>query len=205
MLRHTVPEAVRTPLFEDVVEWLGETIRQTDSSLLDEWESLTDPEHVLASAHDAPAPPPRPLSRQERGFTVMIRNAMWARVELMARDDLDGLVRMERNAADRTEPAREVVVGRSVWDEALEEYYAEHDEILLGADARGPALLQVGQERQGIPAGVDGDVSARVREVRQTLHDPEGHHDWVVDAVVDCDASDGAGELVLAVTSVRRL
>ena len=45
-LRQTVPEAHRTPELEDLVEWLGETVRQTDSSLLDEWEALTDPEHV---------------------------------------------------------------------------------------------------------------------------------------------------------------
>ena len=42
-LRQTVPDAHRTPELEDLVEWLGETVRQTDSSLLDEWEALTDP------------------------------------------------------------------------------------------------------------------------------------------------------------------
>ena len=29
---------------DDLVEWLGETVRQTDSSLLDEWEALADPD-----------------------------------------------------------------------------------------------------------------------------------------------------------------
>ena len=39
-LRQTVPESHRSPQLEEVVEWLGETVRQTDSSLLDEWEAL---------------------------------------------------------------------------------------------------------------------------------------------------------------------
>ena len=43
-LRQTVPEAHRTAELDDLVEWLGETVRQTDSSLLDEWEALTDPD-----------------------------------------------------------------------------------------------------------------------------------------------------------------
>ena len=43
-LRQTVPEEHRTPELDDLVEWLGETVRQTDSSLLDEWEALTDPD-----------------------------------------------------------------------------------------------------------------------------------------------------------------
>ena len=59
-----------------------------------------------------------------------------------------------------------------------------------------PALLQVDPQ-------VDGH--RRTWRVRQTIHDPEGHHDWVVDAVVDLDASDEAGELVLATEAMRRL
>ena len=66
-LRQTVPEAHRTPELDDLVEWLGETIRQTDSSLLDEWEALSDPEHVPGRvAHHEPPPPPRPISKQGR-------------------------------------------------------------------------------------------------------------------------------------------
>ncbi|HXH77748.1 DEAD/DEAH box helicase [Nocardioides sp.] len=205
-LRQTVPESHRTPELDDLVEWLGETIRQTDSSLLDEWEALSDPAHVPGRvAHHEPPPPPRPISKQGRTFEVMVRNAMWARVDLVSRDDLDGLMRLERAAAERTEPSRGVGMGRSVWDAAIEDYYAEHDTVLLDADARGPALLVLGPERAGEPVGAEEGTSARVREVRQIIHDPEGHHDWVIDALIDCDASDEAGELVLPTVAMRRL
>jgi superfamily II RNA helicase len=205
-LRQTVPESHRAPEVEDVIEWLGETVRQTDSSLLDEWEALSDPDHASSAvAHHEPPPPPRPLSKQERPFTVMLRNAMWARVDAVSRDDLDGLVRLERAAADRTDPPRQVVVGRSVWDAALEAYYAEHDRVLTDGDARGPDLLVVGEERTGEPVGAEEGTTARLRDVRQTIHDPEDHHDWVIEAVVDCDATDSAGELVLATVAMRRL
>jgi hypothetical protein len=96
-------------------------------------------------------------------------------------------------------------VGRSVWDTALEDYYADHDTVLTDADARGPDLLLVGEERTGEPVGVEEGTTARVRDVRQTVHDPAGDHDWVIEAVVDCDATDEAGELVLATRAVRRL
>ena len=206
-LRQTVPEAHRTPELEDLIEWLGETIRQTDSSLLDEWEALADPAHADShvTQHQAPAPP-RPLSRQGRAFEVMIRNAMWARVALVARDDLDGLMRLERAAADHVEPARTVVMSRSTWDAAIEAYYAEHDVVLTDAEARGPSLLCIGAEVEGLAAGCPDDADAvLIREVRQTIHDPEGHHDWVIDAVVDCAASDEAGTLVLATVALERL
>jgi len=130
---------------------------------------------------------------------------MFARVLLCARDDLDGLMRLERAAADRTDPPRQVLMTRSRWDEALEAYYADHHVLDTGADARGPELLVVGPDETGVPGGADEDTTARIRRVRQTLHDPEGHHDWVLDGVVDCDASDAAGELVLTVVEVHRL
>jgi hypothetical protein len=207
-LRQTVPDSHRTPELEELVEWLGETVRQTDSSLLDEWEALTDPERVAEVAAGEVRPQSRPISQQDRAFRVMVRNAMFRRVELAARDDLDGLVRLERLAADRVDPPRSVVMGRSVWDAALEEYFAEHDEILLGADARGPRLLQVAAGDgvpPGVAAGTEDETPRRLWRVTQTIDDPEGHHDWVIEAVVDLDASDEAGEAVVQGTAFRRL
>jgi superfamily II RNA helicase len=203
-LRQTVPDAHRSPELEEIVEWLGETIRQTDSSLIDEWEALTHPDEVLGH-RDEPPPPPRPLSAQERVLTVMVRNAMFARVSACARDDLDALLRLERAAADHGDPPREVVMTRSRWDEALEAYYAEHDTIATDADARGPAYFWLGPAEEAEPPGAGEGVVARVRKVRQTLADPAGHRDWVIEATVDLDASDEAGELVLAATALRSL
>jgi hypothetical protein len=136
---------------------------------------------------------------------VMVRNAVFRRVELAARDDLDGLMRVERAAADRFDPPREVVMTRSRWDQGLEDYFAEHDEIGTGPGARGPSLFQVSAER-GLPAGVDDDAApGRIWLVRQVIDDPAGDHDWVVEATVDLDASDELGEAVVAATGLRRL
>lgn len=79
---------------------------------------------------------------------------------------------------------------RDAWDAALEEYYAEHDSVLTDASARGPDHFALSDDR---------------RQVRQTIADPEGHHDWVIEATVDIEASDELGELVLTTTAMRRL
>ena len=212
-LRQTVAERHRTPELEDLQEWLGETVRQTDSSLLDEWEALNDPEHAERSVadlaqHGAP-PPPRPLTQQARAFRVMVRNAMWRRVDLVARDDVGGLAALEQHAAEQVEPPREPVLDRAGWDAALEAYYAQHDTVGTDADARGPELLQV-EATTGVPPGLpddgeDGGAERRLWRVTQTLADPEGDRDWVVEAVVDLDATDAVGELVLLTTALRCL
>ncbi|QHC02441.1 DUF3516 domain-containing protein [Epidermidibacterium keratini] len=205
-LRQTLPETHRSPEVDDIIEWLGETIRQTDSSLLDEWDALAHPDDVPTDvATHAPPPPPRPLSKQTRPFEIMIANAMFARVQAISRDDVGALVRIETETAQLTDPPREVVVDRSAWDAALDAYYDEYDDVLIDADARSRNLLAIGAEETGEPVGTDGEITARIRAVRQSLHDPEANHDWVIDAVVDCDASDETGSLVLAATRFHRL
>ncbi len=202
-LRQTVPEAHRSEQLEEVVEWLGETIRQTDSSLLDEWEALSHPDDGAPVA-GVGAAPSRPLS-QQRSLSVMVRNAMFARVLMCARDDVDSLARVEAETAARTEPPRRAPMDRGAWDRALELYYADHDDLLTDADARGPAYFSLGEEERGPQPGGDEDVVVRVRRVRQTLADPAGDRDWVLEAVVDLDATDEIGDLVLLSTALRRM
>ena len=81
---------------------------------------------------------------------------------------------------------------REAWDSAIGDYFAEHDSVGTDSDARGPDLFDL--ERTG-----------RRWPVRQTLADPAGHHDWVIEAEVDADASDELGDLVLTTTAMRRL
>ena len=182
-LRQTVPEPARTDELEDLIQWLGEVTRLTDSSLLDEWARLTR----LSGAGPAEEPPPptRSVTGNERAFRVLVRNAMFRRVQLAAADDIEGLL-----ALDAGDPGR--TMSFTDWDRALGEYYDEHDTIGLDADARGPGLLVV-------------EADGRTWRLRQIIDDPAGNHDWAVTAEIDLDACDAAGDLVLHVTGFGRL
>lgn len=179
-LRSGVPAAARTEELTDIVEWLGELVRQVDSSLLDEWEQLTSPEQP----HDAPvAVParPRPLTGNERAFTAMVRNVLFRRVELFARRRWAELGALDTGSgwtADR-------------WAQVGEGYFDEHDDVGTGADARGPALLII-------------DRTPQVWRVRQIFDDPAGDHDWGFTAEVDLAESDEAGAAVLRVLDAGR-
>ena len=117
-LRRTVPEEAKTDELDDIIEWLGETVRQTDSSLLDEWEALTDPESVerasaaiAANAGPPTPPPPRPITANVRTFTVMVRNAMFQKVQLAARDRYGELAELEAAAAALSDPPGRPAMG----------------------------------------------------------------------------------------------
>jgi hypothetical protein len=172
-LRSGVPANARTEEVTDIVEWLGELVRQVDSSLLDEWEQLTNPDRPLDAPVAIPARP-RPLTGNERAFTAMVRNALFRRVDLFARRRWYDLGLLDDDAGWTSER----------WAEVGDAYFAEHDEVLTGADARGPALLII-------------DRQPRVWQVRQILDDPAGDHDWFLDVEVDLEASDEEGSAVL--------
>ena len=175
-LRQTVPDEARTEEVVDLTEWLGELVRQVDSSLLDEWEQL-------ALGTDGPLEPaaveqrPRPVTGNARAFRRLVRNAMFRRVELVALRRPDLLAELDPDVD---------------WVEALEAYSADHPSVGTGPDARGPELFQVQEE--------PGRWS-----VRQVLDDPAGDRDWALEAEVDLAASDEEGVAVVRCSGLVRL
>ncbi len=182
-LRQTVPEGFRTEELEDLIAWLGEMTRLVDSSLLDEWAQLTELGAEDVTFAEEPPPPSRPVTGNERAFRVLVRNAMWRRIQLMERDDVEALAVLDAGGP----------MTRMAWDEALGRYWDEHDDLLVDADARGPQYFDVEPQTGG-----------RVWLVRQVVDDPDGNHDWAVHARADLDASDEAGELVIHSLSFAR-
>jgi hypothetical protein len=179
-LKQTVPDEAKTEELADFIEWLGELIRQVDSSLIDEWEKLSHPDPDSDSAPVRAEP--RGVTRNTRAFRVLVRNSLFRRVTLAALrrygdlGDLDG--------GDGWNAA--------AWAEALGGYFEQHDELGTGPDARGPSMLIV---EEGKTAWT----------VRQIFDDPAGDHDWGISATVDLAASDEEGSAVLHVTDVGQL
>ncbi len=186
-LRRTVPAAARVEELDDIVEWLGELTRQVDSSLLDEWETMSSGADLVMAAAVRPCldERARPVTGNDRAFRVLVRNAMFRRVELAAGRDWATLGELDGEAGWTAE----------AWRDALSEYWSEHASILTDADARGPDLLRV---ETGLGDGASWTV-------HQTIHDPEGFHDWRISAEVDLQASDLAGEAVIRLTDVGML
>lgn len=183
-LRQTVPDQAKDEPLQDLIEWLGETVRQVDSSLLDEWEALTNPDSGPQAASSAPPPPPRPVTGNERAFTAMVRTAMFRRVELAARDDWAGLGTFESESAALAEPPLPVAMDAEAWDIALGEYWDSYDHIGTSSQAGGPDLFRI--ERQ----------PGRWL-VTQVIDDPDGNHDWRIVAEVDLAASDASGAAIV--------
>ena len=174
-LRSTVPTSARTEELDDLVEWLGEVVRHTDSSLLDEWESLANPTDEPLTEVRSPSEG-RALSANPRALRVMVRQSMFRRVELVALRRFAALAALDGGLT------------QDEWEAAAAGYRAEYDDLGTGPQARGPALFRIDDE--------DADHWV----VTQILDDPDGDHDWRITAELDLAATDEAGELVLVTT-----
>ncbi|MGH3977709.1 MAG: DEAD/DEAH box helicase [Pseudonocardiaceae bacterium] len=180
-LRQTVPDEAKTEELADLVEWLGELVRQVDSSLLDEWEQLAEPGAARPVAVPVDERPPS-VTSNSRAFRVLVRNALFRRVELAARRRWDELGDLDGPAGWDAQR----------WSLALEPYFDMFDDIGTGPDARGPGLLLI-------------DEQPDRWTVRQILDDPAGDHDWGISAEIDLAASDEAGTATVRVTGVDQL
>ena len=182
-LRQTVPDEAKTEELADVVEWLGELVRQVDSSLLDEWEKLAaGADGVEALVRPPVDQGPAGVTANTRAFRVMVRNALFRRVELAALHRWDLLGELDAAAG----------WGAEAWRTALEPYFALHADIGTGPDARGPSMLTIEEQPERLV-------------VRQVLDDPAGDRDWAITAEVDLAASDEEGHAVVWVTAVEPL
>ncbi|MBQ9919056.1 MAG: DUF3516 domain-containing protein [Microbacterium sp.] len=177
-IRQTVPVDAQTPDLLDLIAWLGELVRQVDSSLVDEWEQLINP----ADDPSAPVVPPAPPSilTNRRAFVVLVRNEMFRRVQLAALQRDDELVGLDPDVD---------------WPGVLDRYFDEHDSIGTGGASRSSALVDIDES-----AATDG-----VWRVEQTIDDPAGDHDWRIRAEVDLAASEEEGTAIVRVTEVLRL
>ena len=180
-LRQTVPTEAKSEEVVDLESWLGELVRQTDSSLLDEWEALSNPDQITVPTSPVEQGPP-PVTANARAFRVLVRNAMFRRVELAALGRWGALGDLDADAGWNAD----------AWRDALAPYLVKHGEVPWGPNARGPHLLVIDQEPS-------------VWKVRQIIDDPAGDHDWAITAEVDLAASDAAGEAVVRVTGVGGL
>jgi superfamily II RNA helicase len=177
--RQTIPDEAKTEELLDLIEWLGELVRQVDSSLIDEWESMINPVGELGI--DAPVLPPVPhgVTTNVRAFRTLVRNELFRRVQLADLGDYEQLGELDVAAgfdADR-------------WGDAMDDYFDAHGSLGTGGDARSAAMLDIRQ-------------SPTEWTVRQIFDDPAGDHDWGISATIDLAESDAEGVAVVRVTAV---
>ena len=162
ILVQTVPEGARTDEIISVIEYFREMLGEVDSSLVDEWERLKNPELLAAKLALRNEKEAKRLSEQQKNEAalrlektrlVAIRNEALRCIRDLSNRSFERLAKMgELDAASL--------------EQKLEEYYQDHESILLDQKARSPHLSQIEQKE-------DGSYM-----LEQILRDPDDHGDW---------------------------
>jgi superfamily II RNA helicase len=195
-LVQTVPDQTKTETVFELEFYLRDMLRRVDSSLMEEWERMMDPARAGQAARPGDAgqaahpDEPPDITRDAKTFTASIRARLFAflRDWSIGRDEsaLEGIDAPEDAGGQPWAPER--------LRQAREAHLAEHGPLRLDPEARNLRHTRV----------VPSDDGTRW-VVQQTIVDPDGFNDWILEIETDLAASRAAGEPVLALRRIGSL
>jgi superfamily II RNA helicase len=185
-LVQTVPAPAKTEETAEIELFLGTMVRAIDASLLEEWEQLRPGSRPAPRAPDEVASETPDVTRDERGFTLLVRNAMFQLVKALAKRDYGAAEQLIDPAPGQTAPA---------WPASrilatMLPFFVEHVAIRTDPAARAPHNTRIEKTEVG------------TWKVSQSLFDADDANDWVIEAVVDLERSRGEGRPVFWVDRI---
>ncbi len=194
VLAQTVPDSAKNEQVREMELYLGTMIRQVDSSLLDEWEKMRDPNYRPGETKEVRPPgaeeAAQDITRDTKAFTAGIRNRIFTFLRGLVIEDYEqaiGNLSSPHDAEGQLWTAARLQV-------ALDAYYADHERLCLEPNARNARHTYV------VPA-----EDKKSWRVQQMLVDPEEHNDWVAEFDVDLAASRQQNDPVLRLRRIGSL
>lgn len=185
VLAQTVPPMAKTEDLVEAEDYFGELLRTVDSSLLDEWEKLRNPDYVPLEERPVAERKAVAFTRNRPAFTRALRNAVFTLLKAFAEGNTAAILAQIEPADPDGQPWNAARI-----EALLDGYYAEHERIRLDPEARAAKHSRISDEQ------------ARRWTVEQALVDPEELNDWFLKLAIDLDRSDAEARPVLILESL---
>jgi superfamily II RNA helicase len=185
VLSQTVPPAMKTADLIEAEQFFEDILRGVDSSLLEEWEKLRNPDYVPEEEKPAAERKVVAFTRNKPAFLRALRNAVFDLVKALSREDGAAVLGM-------IEPldGEGVAWSRPRIDALLDDYFAGHERIRLDPEARAAKHTRISEEEP------------RKWIIEQALVDPEELNDWILRIAVDLDRCDAEHSIVMTLESM---
>jgi len=168
VLAHTVPERFKNEEILEMQDYLREMLQRVDSSLLDEWQRMQNPEFILPDEREEPLPPFAVSERMVKALVLQFLVA-WGKGDFAA-------------AADCLEPSEEFNEKKLA---ALHKQYTEtRKELRMDAEGRSNKHTSIDKR---------GDIWL----VQRMLQDYDEQNDWQAEFTVDLAESKREERLVI--------
>lgn len=203
VLTQTVPAEMKTEPVVEMEEYFGELIRGIDSSLLEEWERMRNPDFVAEEVADKPARPSSfDITRDHANFRKLVRLRILGFLQAVAAHDWDAALdalalpgAKDADTEDAPDPRRRAET-RSI-ETAFAPFFDEHLRLRLDPEGRSAKHTHF-DEVEHLNAASEWAVS-------QVLVDPDDANDREARFVVDLVACRATGEIILRFLDVREL
>ena len=177
VLSQTVPECAKTDEVVEMEDYFRELIRGIDSSLLEEWERLKNPEFIAAAKSDADQPA-RPASfditRDAPAFRRLVRTAIFGFLQDVAAREFDSaLSRLRTSEAAAPADNDPISPDARKLEAVFAAYFDARTRFRLDPEGRSPKHTHWSEENAAPTA--DGGKQWLVAQV---LIDAEEQNDW---------------------------
>jgi superfamily II RNA helicase len=199
VLAQTVPATAKTEPVQEMEDYFRELIRGIDSSLLEEWERLRNPDFVAGDGADADGKPARPatfdITRDTVAFRRLVRTAMFGFLQdVAAREWESAAARLATGEAGvgLTENTPASPEAKRI-EAAFTPYFDAHGRFRLDPEGRSAKHTHWSE--------ADNAGSAEW-QVAQVLIDSSDANDWEASFAVSLADSRAANRAVLRFESV---
>ena len=203
VLSQTVPDGYKNDELREMEDYLGDMIRRTDSSLLEEWEKMAHPEDYQKRLEEGAAEDEAEkafgadkaaadITYDKKRFLGMVRQRIFQIMGNLAKQDFAAVL---DSLANDLEEGQMLVDGEgkpwteNTLTEIMAAYTAEHHKFRLDVEGRALAHTIVTYE---------GDVM----HIQQMLQDEEEFNDWSIDFEINLAESREAGMPLLKMTRI---
>ncbi len=174
VLAQTVPDTAKTDQVIEMEDYFRELIRGIDSSLLDEWEKLRNPEFVPAETDAQPARPATfDVTRDADGFRRLVRTAVLGFLQDVAAHDWEAAcLHFAPATGSGVGNETAILAGSRRIEKEFIAYFEARGRFRL--DPEGRAAKHTHFDEQGAGSEEQGVVW----QIAQVLADSEGQNDW---------------------------
>lgn len=190
VLAQTVPATAKTEAVIEMEDYFRELIRGIDSSLLEEWERLRNPEFVATDTSDKPSRPSTfDITRDTAAFRRLVRTLIFGFLQdVAAREWESAVTRLRHDTTDITGDALSPEA-RAI-EAAFKPYFDAHGRFRLDPEGRSAKHTHWSEETAG------------VWNVAQVLIDAEDANDWEARFIISLPESRAQNRAVVAFEAV---
>lgn len=169
VLNQTVPPALKTEEVLDAERYLKEHLTTVDSSLIDEWETMKNPDFVKHEDREALTERERPITQDKAQFARLVHHDIFTAVKHLAADNVSAFLEVFESSSEWSSARVE---------EVLDLYYDSRTRIRLDPEARNKKHTHTQFLEETHQWRID-----------QTLCDPDERNDWSLTLLIDLKQS----------------